>query len=604
MYLDVSRLLSNSIIISTEHHRFLFNVPEGTQRFCSEHAVRLAKKCNHIFLTSVDISTTSGLPGLVLTLSDASNTGLYIHGPLATTSAFINATRHFVSRPDFFVKVESSTVFSNDEITIKSISLVNKKRKSTSSDNKSESVCYIITSPELPQKFDVAKAKALGIKPGPEYGKLAKGLEITTMDNRVITPSMVMTSSTIRDKQSLVVLAIPSMEHLECFLENGYNMITNSSKPSLIVHLTPPQVYNSKEYSEFINTIETSNHWYLSSYDEILGSNNDTTVASNTLCNTLATTYPLNFSTILPPPPLHRTSKYYPPFLQKHVLVPVKQRCFVESLNSNSNDGTSSKRIELEFEEYRATFLGTGSAIPSKYRNVSSTLLSLKNCNILLDAGESTASQLSKLFPTSSRIDIIYISHHHADHHMGILSIIKECTNPIKIIGPTSVGDFLSEYFTNVASLSYEKSLVYEFIPITTDVVDVFGIKFDSVAVDHCKDSYGVVILTASKKKYVYSGDCRPSTELVRRGMDATLLIHEATFEDDMMDEAVRKKHSTVSEAISVGTKMKAKTIVLNHFSQRYPKTVETMTGSSNVMTAFDLMTIRDGNIVNVVIPE
>lgn len=52
---------------------------------------------------------------------------------------------------------------------------------------------------------------------------------------------------------------------------------------------------------------------------------------------------------------------------------------------------------------------------------------------------------------------------------------------------------------------------------------------------------------------YSYSGDSRPSARLVEAGRDATLLIHEATFEDDMMSEAVAKKHSTTGEAIDIG---------------------------------------------------
>jgi len=49
-------------------------------------------------------------------------------------------------------------------------------------------------------------------------------------------------------------------------------------------------------------------------------------------------------------------------------------------------------------------------------------------------------------------------------------------------------------------------------------------------------------------------------------------LIHEATFEDGMEEDAVLKRHSTVGEAIEVATMMNAKSLALTHFSQRYPK--------------------------------
>lgn len=53
--------------------------------------------------------------------------------------------------------------------------------------------------------------------------------------------------------------------------------------------------------------------------------------------------------------------------------------------------------------------------------------------------------------------------------------------------------------------------------------------------------------------KYSYSGDTRPSERLVAAGMNASLLIHEATFEDALENEAIERRHSTTSEAIRIG---------------------------------------------------
>lgn len=103
--------------------------------------------------------------------------------------------------------------------------------------------------------------------------------------------------------------------------------------------------------------------------------------------------------------------------------------------------------------------LGTGSAIPTKYRNgsstlmlyscvhlitaiavVSSTLIQIPNHgNILLDAGEGTWGQLTRQFGqedtiSSSRnvwdvlrdLKCIFISHAHGDHHMGLANILEK----------------------------------------------------------------------------------------------------------------------------------------------------------------------------------
>lgn len=48
-------------------------------------------------------------------------------------------------------------------------------------------------------------------------------------------------------------------------------------------------------------------------------------------------------------------------------------------------------------------------------------------------------------------------------------------------------------------------------------------------------------------------GDTRPCLQLAEIGRGATLLIHEATFEDGMQDEAKAKAHSTTTEALAVG---------------------------------------------------
>ena len=52
-----------------------------------------------------------------------------------------------------------------------------------------------------------------------------------------------------------------------------------------------------------------------------------------------------------------------------------------------------------------------------------------------------------------------------------------------------------------------------------------------------------------------YSGDTRPCDALVKAGADATLLIHEATLEDAMQQDAIEKNHCTTKEAIDIGIK-------------------------------------------------
>lgn len=72
--------------------------------------------------------------------------------------------------------------------------------------------------------------------------------------------------------------------------------------------------------------------------------------------------------------------------------------------------------------------------------------------------------------------------------------------------------------------------------------------------------------------KFSYSGDCRPSAAFAEIGKDSTVLLHEATFDDQLQGDALAKKHSTTSDALGVGAVMGARRVLLTHFSQRYAK--------------------------------
>ena len=74
--------------------------------------------------------------------------------------------------------------------------------------------------------------------------------------------------------------------------------------------------------------------------------------------------------------------------------------------------------------------------------------------------------------------------------------------------------------------------------------------------------------------RLVYSGDTRPCAQMVELARGATLLIHEATFDEDMQEKAIGDRHSTVREALSVARDAQPKCTVLTHFSGRFEKTL------------------------------
>lgn len=93
-----------------------------------------------------------------------------------------------------------------------------------------------------------------------------------------------------------------------------------------------------------------------------------------------------------------------------------------------------------------------------------------------------------------------------------------------------------------------------------------------TVGVSHCYGAQAVALTFPNGFKFSYSGDCRPCRDFAIIGKGSTVLLHEATFDDELVGDAEAKKHSTTSEAVGVGVAMGARRVILTHFSQRYQR--------------------------------
>eukprot|EP00750_Incisomonas_marina_P017969 INCI2665.2.p1 GENE.INCI2665.2~~INCI2665.2.p1 ORF type:complete len:1073 (-),score=148.70 INCI2665.2:181-3399(-) len=128
-----------------------------------------------------------------------------------------------------------------------------------------------------------------------------------------------------------------------------------------------------------------------------------------------------------------------------------------------------------------------------------------------------------------------------------------------------------------------------------THLMRQHGFSLTAVRVLHPCNSFACILdfdLTASSTdsrtetgrfRLVYSGDTKPCPELELAGRDATLLIHEATFDSSLLDEAIKRHHSTVGQAVGVADRMSAYRTVLTHFSARYkriPDIISSLTAS------------------------
>lgn len=67
-----------------------------------------------------------------------------------------------------------------------------------------------------------------------------------------------------------------------------------------------------------------------------------------------------------------------------------------------------------------------------------------------------------------------------------------------------------------------------------------------------------------------WPGDTRPCQSVIDAAQQATLLVHEATFENGMEVDAIAKNHSTTGDAVGVAAAAGVYRVVLTHFSSRY----------------------------------
>ncbi|KAH8059160.1 3'-tRNA processing endoribonuclease [Aureococcus anophagefferens] len=217
-------------------------------------------------------------------------------------------------------------------------------------------------------------------------------------------------------------------------------------------------------------------------------------------------------------------------------------------------------------------FLGTGSAIPSKHRNVSGIYLRCRNApgaatpaplpaprepgaGLLLDCGEGTLGQLHKVYGGATDavlagLGAIWVSHPHADHHLGLPALLaarrRLGSPPVALMAPWPVLRFLADYGRAFGDLrgTYEP-VECQWMgerapnPAAATLRETLGLEACfCVPVVHCAQSYGLVVRSADGWSLAYSGDCRPSRELAAAARGATVLVHEATFEDEFWEDA------------------------------------------------------------------
>ncbi|WUR03538.1 ribonuclease Z [Vairimorpha necatrix] len=228
----------------------------------------------------------------------------------------------------------------------------------------------------------------------------------------------------------------------------------------------------------------------------------------------------------------------------------------------------------LTTDENFALILGSGCAIPSKYRNVTGIFVFIENKGFLLDCGEDTVNQLLRLKGSQcllDSLDVIFISHSHGDHNLGLINLLAKLNHKVILIAPQCIIDFVSSFCENVVTFATNKAKELEYEHGVSSFNFPDDLEINVCGCVHNLDSCSVSI-KYKNVKFSYSGDTRPSELFACMAFNSDLMIHESTFEDDNLDKALKTKHSTLGEAYYIFKKSQSKELLLTHFSQRYSK--------------------------------
>ncbi|MFH0860031.1 MAG: ribonuclease Z [Candidatus Altiarchaeota archaeon] len=293
-------------------------------------------------------------------------------------------------------------------------------------------------------------------------------------------------------------------------------------------------------------------------------------------------------------------------------------------------------------------FLGTSGCIPTETRNLASVLIRYLGEPYLFDCGEGTQRQMRFAKINFMKIDHIFLTHLHADHFLGLGGMIQsmdflERNRPLHIYGPigtertinglVNLGTFKLESF-EIKVKEVEEGLVYDggnFTVSCAPTVHTRGsvaycfeekphrrfLKKKALSLgipegrlfSRLQDGHEVKVgdkvfkpddvlsNPMQGRKVVYTGDTKASDSVIRLAEAADILIHEATFAEDDVDNTRDAFHSTTKQAALVAKRANVDALYLIHFSQRYTESdkleEEAREIFENSYVAEDLMTVK-----------
>jgi len=496
------------------------------------------------------------------------------------------------------------------------------------------SIAYLMETTPAQKKIDIMKIMELKVPKGPLIGQLKAGKEITLEDGRVIKPEDVYADEHegMQDSSVLIVDATTETQ-LDSLLTASILQpyLKKEKQLDYLVHFTQPSVFDSPAYQSFSSMFDEKTTQLICNGtgkpDPHLESVYRAQIGHSAISEKFFPVLWPNFEGIIKEDTeVEKDAKgrILARPMQRFVLRGPKvgriEECAIDlrpETNVNLQKVLSDK-IKEKFEEEVAKlpavdpepypkiiFLGTSSAVPSKYRNVTSMMLQTESYFYMIDCGEGTFGQMKHIFGDKindvlRKLNVVFLTHTHQDHTNGLVTLLQEreraCRisegkdTPKKLIVVCNrnilkhMHTFSQRFYDVLGLAKFVVPIIYvnkKLVPADlTELFEQMGLsesmpdlEATAVKVNHTSDAVGYILKHKEKnRKIVFSGDTTPCDFLIEHGKNAHVLVHEGTFEDGYEDDALYKKHSTMLQAVNVGKAMNAKHTILTHFSARYPK--------------------------------
>lgn len=268
-------------------------------------------------------------------------------------------------------------------------------------------------------------------------------------------------------------------------------------------------------------------------------------------------------------------------------------------------------------------FLGTSAGVPTKQRNVSAIALRESKGKgwYLIDCGEGTQHQVLHTKLSFHSLKAILITHVHGDHCYGLPGILASAAMggrkaPLTIVAPAGIkawleatcettqlglpfalefiasDDLPSVEFENMKVATFElshrvASYAYGFTERKVDAaLDVdklaqkgvprgplwgqlkqgFDVEFEGVQLKN----HEYLIFKNKPRKVVIAGDNDRPDLLMDACAGAQVLVHEATYTEEMAQKAGDVGHSYAKLVAVFADSVQLPNLVLTHFSPRY----------------------------------